>query len=241
MVGIVDLNVGIWIGFFISCLVGSLVLPSELPMMNLSHALLPFSWNDVMDVELVSDTQMEGGMLGAGGGWGGGGGGEPWDGMVGVVVFMVGIWIGFFISCLDVSLVLPSELQATTNLNRALLPFSWNDEMDAKLVSDIPSEEGMLGAGGSWGGGGGGPWDGMVGVVDLVEIVSDVAKWGGAAEVPLRWVGGGQVIVELAMQLFSQESGLLLMGVLWGGVLCGGNFVAFSLCEMVIYVVLFLL
>ncbi len=77
-----------------------------------------------MDVELVSDTQMEGGMLGAGGGWGGGGGGEPWDGMVGVVVFMVGIWIGFFISCLDVSLVLPSELQATTNLNRALLPFS---------------------------------------------------------------------------------------------------------------------
>jgi hypothetical protein len=32
----------------------------------------------------------------------------------------------------------------------------------------------MLGAGDTWGGGGGGPWDGMVGVVDLVEIVDEV-------------------------------------------------------------------
>jgi hypothetical protein len=44
MVGVVDLMVGVWVGFFISYLVGSLVLPSELPMMtNLNHALLPFS------------------------------------------------------------------------------------------------------------------------------------------------------------------------------------------------------
>ena len=48
--------------------------------------------------------------------------------------------------------------------------------MDAKFVSDTPTEGGILGAGGCWGGGGGGPWDGMVGVVDLVEIVSDVVK-----------------------------------------------------------------
>ncbi len=77
-----------------------------------------------MGKELASDTPMEGGMLGVGGSWGGGGGGEPWDGMVGVVVFMVGVWIGFFISCLDGSLVLSSELLMMTNLNHALLPFS---------------------------------------------------------------------------------------------------------------------
>ena len=78
-----------------------------------------------MDAKLVSDTLTEGGMLGAGGGWGGGGG-EPWDGMVGVVDLIVGIWIGFFISCLVGSLVLPSELltTTTTNLNHTLLPFS---------------------------------------------------------------------------------------------------------------------
>jgi hypothetical protein len=75
----------------------------------------------------------------------------------------------FFISCLDGSLVLPSELPMTTNLHHALLPFSRNDVMDAKLVSDTPTEDVMLGAGGGWGGGGGGPWDGLVGVVDLVE------------------------------------------------------------------------
>ena len=48
--------------------------------------------------------------------------------------------------------------------------------MDAMSVSDTLTEGGMLGAGSGWGGGGGGPWDGMVGVVDLVEIVSDVVK-----------------------------------------------------------------
>ena len=48
-----------------------------------------------MDAELVSDTLMGRGMLGAGGGWGGGGGREPWDGLVGVVDLMVGIWIAF--------------------------------------------------------------------------------------------------------------------------------------------------
>jgi hypothetical protein len=48
--------------------------------------------------------------------------------------------------------------------------------LDAKLVSDAPKEGGMLGAGGGWGGGDGGPWDGMVGVVYLVEIVDDVVK-----------------------------------------------------------------
>jgi hypothetical protein len=70
--------------------------------------------------------------------------------------------------------------------------------LDAKLVSDTPKEGGMLGAGGGWGGGGGEPWDGMVGVVDVVEIVGDVVKKGGAAVVPLRCVGGGgKVIVEV--------------------------------------------
>jgi hypothetical protein len=54
--------------------------------------------------------------------------------------------------------------------------------MDVKLVSDTPTERGMLGAGGGWGGGGGGPWIGMVGVVDLVKIVIDVVR-GGAAVV----------------------------------------------------------
>ena len=65
-------------------------------------------------------------------------------------------------------------------------------------MSDTPKEGGMLGAGGGWGGGGGGPWDGMVGVVDVVEIVGDVVKQGGAAVVPFRCVGvGGKVIVEV--------------------------------------------
>jgi hypothetical protein len=77
-----------------------------------------------MDAELVSDTLMGGVMLGAGGGWGGGGGRESWDGMVGVVDLLVGIWIGFFISCLDGFLVLPTELPMMTNLHHALLPFS---------------------------------------------------------------------------------------------------------------------
>ena len=53
-------------------------------------------------------------------------------------------------------------------------------------MSDTPKEGGMLGAGGGWGGGGGGPWDAMVGVIDVVEIVGDVVKQGGAAVVPLR-------------------------------------------------------
>ncbi len=62
-------------------------------------------------------------------------------------------------------------------------------------MSDAPKDGGMLGAGGGWGGGGRGPLDGMVGVVDLVEIVGDVVKQGGAAVVPLRCVGGrGKVI-----------------------------------------------
>ncbi len=43
-------------------------------------------------------------------------------------------------------------------------------------MSDTPMEKIMLGAGGSWGGEGGGPWDGMVGVVDLVELMSDDFK-----------------------------------------------------------------
>ncbi len=45
-------------------------------------------------------------------------------------------------------------------------------------MSDTPKEGRMLGAGGGWGGGGGGPWDGMVGVVDVVEIVGDVVRQG---------------------------------------------------------------
>jgi hypothetical protein len=49
----------------------------------------------------------------------------------------------------------------------------------AKLVSDTPEEWGMLGAGGGWGGGVKGPWDGMVGVVDKVEIVGVDVKLGG--------------------------------------------------------------
>ncbi len=71
----------------------------------------------------------------------------------------------------------------------------------------------MVGAGGDWGGGGGGPWDGMVEVVDVVEIVGDVVKQGGAAVVPLRCVrGGGKVIVEVPQRCgssLSRESGLL--------------------------------
>ena len=64
-------------------------------------------------------------MLGAGDTWGGGGGG-PWDGLVGVVDLMVGVWIGFFISCLVGSLVLQSghELPMMMNSNHMLLPFS---------------------------------------------------------------------------------------------------------------------
>jgi hypothetical protein len=49
-----------------------------------------------------------------------------------------------------------------------------------KLVSDTLEEGEMLGAGGGWGGGGGGPWDGMVGVIDEVEIVGVDVKLGGA-------------------------------------------------------------
>ncbi len=47
----------------------------------------------------------------------------------------------------------------------------------------------MLGAGGGWGGGGGGPWDGMVGVIDKVEIMVVAVKLGGALVVPLRYMG----------------------------------------------------
>jgi hypothetical protein len=61
--------------------------------------------------------------------------------------------------------------------------------LDVKLVSDTLKEGGMLGAGGGWGGGGGGPWDGMVGVIDKVEILVVDVKLGGALVVPLRCVG----------------------------------------------------
>jgi hypothetical protein len=44
----------------------------------------------------------------------------------------------------------------------------------------------MLGTGGGWGGGDRGPWDGMVGVVDKVEMVGVDVKLGGAVMVPLR-------------------------------------------------------
>ncbi len=61
----------------------------------------------------------------------------------------------------------------------------------AKLVSDTPEEGGMLGAGGGWGGGGGGQWDGMVGVMDKVEIVGVDVKLSGAV-VELFQVCGGR-------------------------------------------------
>ena len=41
----------------------------------LNDLTLPFGGITVLDKNRVSDTQKEGGMLGAGGGWGGGGGG----------------------------------------------------------------------------------------------------------------------------------------------------------------------
>ncbi len=86
-------------------------------------------------------------------------------------------------------------------------------------MSDAPKEGGMLGAGGGWGGGGGGPWDGMVGVVDLVERVGDVVKRGGAAVVPLRCVGGrGKVILEVEVRVFSQQGiRFVVIGSLWDG------------------------
>jgi hypothetical protein len=62
-------------------------------------------------------------------------------------------------------------------------------------VSDTLKEGGMLGAGGSWGGGGGGLWDGMVGVIDKVEIMVVDVKLGGALVVPLRYVGW-EIIVD---------------------------------------------
>jgi hypothetical protein len=65
----------------------------------------------------------------------------------------------------------------------------------AKLVSDTPQEGGMLEAGGSWGIGGGGLWDGIVGVVDEVEIVGVDVKLGGAVVALLRSMGG-EVIVD---------------------------------------------
>ncbi len=53
----------------------------------------------------------------------------------------------------------------------------------------------MLGASEGWSGGGGGPCDGMVGVVDKVEIVGVDVKLGGAFVAPLRCMGG-EVIVD---------------------------------------------
>ncbi len=61
-------------------------------------------------------------------------------------------------------------------------------------MPDTSKEGGMLGAGGGWGGGGGGPWDGMVGVIDNVEILVVDVKLGGALVVPL-WCVGWEVIV----------------------------------------------
>ncbi len=72
----------------------------------------------------------------------------------------------------------------------------------------------------------------MVGVVDVVEIVGDVVKQGGVAVVPLRCVGGGgKVIVEVPYRCgssLSRELGLLLLGICGTGVICGENFVVFS-------------
>ncbi len=56
-------------------------------------------------------------------------------------------------------------------------------------MPDTSKEVGMLGAGGGWGGGGGGLWDGMVGIIDKVEILVVDVKLGGAFVVPLRCVG----------------------------------------------------
>jgi hypothetical protein len=67
--------------------------------------------------------------------------------------------------------------------------------LDVKLVSDTPERGGMLGASEGWSGGGGGPCDGMVGVVDKVEIVGVDVKLGGAFVAPLRCMGG-EVIVD---------------------------------------------
>ncbi len=53
----------------------------------------------------------------------------------------------------------------------------------------------MSGAGGGWGGGGGGPWDGMVGVIDKVEILVVDVKLRCALVVPWRCMGR-EVIVD---------------------------------------------
>ncbi len=75
----------------------------------------------------------------------------------------------------------------------------------------------MLGAGGGWGGGGGGPWDGMVGVVDKVEIVGVDVKLGGAVVALLRCVGGEIIVDKILVLLvfFIRESCLFSMEGLW--------------------------
>ena len=62
-------------------------------------------------------------------------------------------------------------------------------------MPDTLKKGGMLGAGGGWGGGGRGPWNGMVGVIDKVEILVVDVKLGEALVVPLRCVGW-EVIVK---------------------------------------------
>ena len=72
----------------------------------------------------------------------------------------------------------------------------------------------------------------MVGVVDVVEIVGDVVKRGGAAVVPLRCMGGAQGQSHcrgtIEVRVFSQQGiRFVVLGICGTGVICGENFVGF--------------